>query len=104
MELKFCPVCGHKIDTYYESEHKEPYVHHNPFIGMMIYSAYSSDKKTICQTADFLHFAFSEGEHRLVKLGCEVNSMSDENESATLEPEPFNVPDSFGDPNDDLPF
>ena len=72
-----CPICGQEVGVYHEVTFKEPYIHNNPFDGIMIYGAFSSPKETICFENNFLHFAFYDAEnnlvdHRLVQLGVEV--------------------------------
>lgn len=75
-EMKYCPICGKEVEAYYEVTFKEPFIHNNPFEGLLIYGAYSSPKETVCHDGNFLHFAFynAQGEltdHRLVQLGVE---------------------------------
>lgn len=72
-EPVLCPVCGAKIDCYCESSVEQPFAHYNPMVGMMIYGPYSSDKDVKCQNEKHIHFQFSDGENRLVKLGCETD-------------------------------
>lgn len=71
-----CPYCGHKVGEYHEVTFKEPYVHNNPYDGIMIYGALTAPKETICFADNYLHFAFYDAEnnlvdHRLVQLGVE---------------------------------
>jgi len=75
-EVKNCPICGKEVGAYHEVTFKEPYIHNNPFDGIHIYGAFSSDKETICHENNFLHFAFYDAEgnltdHRLVQLNVE---------------------------------
>lgn len=72
-----CPICGQEVGAYHEVTFNEPYIHNNPFDGIMIYGAFSSPKETICFKNNYLHFAFYDAEnnlvdHRLVQLGVEV--------------------------------
>jgi hypothetical protein len=74
--MKNCPLCGKEVGAYHEVTFKEPFIHNNPYDGIMIYGAYSAPKETICHKDNFLHFAFYDAEnnltdHRLVKLGVE---------------------------------
>lgn len=90
-----CPNCGQEIGEYHEVTFKEPYVHNNPFDGIMIYGAYSAPKETICFDNNYLHFAFYDAEnnlvnHRLVQLGVEnptTKSPSEELGDAGMEDE-----------------
>lgn len=82
-----CPICGQEVGTYHEVTFKEPYVHNNPYDGIMIYGAFSSPKETICFENNYLHFAFYDAEnsfvdHRLVQLG--VENPTTESPSAAL--------------------
>ena len=75
--MTHCPICKKEIDNYFESSHREPFIHHSPFHGLIIYGPYSAEKEVICQNEDYLHFVFVDGEHRLVKLGVGEDKVSD---------------------------
>lgn len=82
-----CPICGQEVGVYHEVTFNEPYIHNNPYDGIMIYGAYSSPKETICFENNYLHFAFYDAEnnlvdHRLVQLG--VENPTTESPSAAL--------------------
>lgn len=44
-----------------------PYTAVEPMEGLLAYGAYSVPKRTICTGADFVHFAFADGEERIVR-------------------------------------
>jgi len=72
--MKYCPICGKKIDSFHQLPFKEPFVHTDIMEGLSIYGAYSAGKGTLCYANDFLHFAFFDIEgrlinHTLVQLG-----------------------------------
>lgn len=73
-----CPVCGQKIDCFCESSVKQPFAHYNPMVGMMIYGPYSSEKDVKCQSDEYIHFQFTDGENRLVRLGCDFDKIDGE--------------------------
>jgi len=77
-EPLLCPVCGAKPDVNFESSVKQPFAHYKPMVGMLIYGPYSSEKEVKCQTDEFIHFEFADGENRLVKLGCDFDKMNGE--------------------------
>ena len=77
MENK-CPNCKEKVDYYFESSQKEPFIHINPMVGMMMYGPYSSDKDVKCQAKDYIHFVFPDGDSHLVKLGCQFDKVNGE--------------------------
>lgn len=74
--MKNCPLCGHEVESYHELTQTKPYIHTNPFDGIMIYGAFSAPKETLCFDGKFMHFAFYDAEnnlvdHRLVQLGVD---------------------------------
>ena len=77
-EPLLCPVCGAKTDVNFESSVEQPFAHYNPMVGMLIYGPYSLQKEVKCQTDEFIHFEFADGENRLVKLGCDFDKMNGE--------------------------
>lgn len=102
-----CPICGQAIGEYHEVTFEEPYVHNNPYDGIMIYGAFSSPKETICFENNYLHFAFYDAEnnlvdHRLVQLGVEnpaTKSPSEEMGDVGAEDEYDDDDDFWGDDN-----
>jgi hypothetical protein len=98
-----CPICNKEVGAYYESSHKEPFAHTDPFIGMAIYGPYSSEKHILCQNDEFVHFVFAgrvEETSRLVKLGVK-NSITEQEMMADMEED---IDDSIYDDLDDWEF
>lgn len=110
--MKYCPICGQKVETYHEVTFDKPYIHNNPYDGIMIYGAYSAPKETLCYEKNFLHFAFydSKGdlcEHRLVQLN--VSNPKTKSPSEEISEYPDEDDDEITtigsvDDDDELPF
>lgn len=51
---KYCPLCGSRVNNYVATKELAPLVH-------------SDDVE--CRNDEFIHLKFSDGEHRLIRLG-----------------------------------
>lgn len=105
-KIKYCPLCGKKVDAVYESPVWEPFAHYNLMLGLDIYGPASATKHTVCLGDDFLHFTLERSVHRLVRLG--INHPIPPEESDDEQP-PANSPDDYEkkydvDDDDGLPF
>ena len=66
--VRCCPICGEKVDVYFEIDAAEPFTANDLREGLMVWGPYSADKETICQKGQFVHFKFGDIETRLVKM------------------------------------
>lgn len=69
--MKYCPLCGQKVDEAFSTAATEAFTHTDPLIGTLLWGAYSSPKQLLCQDAAFVHFKTGGDRHRLVMLGRE---------------------------------
>ena len=110
--MKNYPNCGQEIENYHEVTFHEPYVHNNPYDGLMIYGAFTAPKENICFVDNFLHFAFYDSaglltDHTLVQLGVQNPSTKTPSEeylemAGELEEDDEDLSPWYGDDEDDF--
>ena len=98
--MKYCPICGYKVDISFDSPCTEPFAHYYPMSGLLIYGPFSSGKQIICHESGFLHFVINGTEHRLVQLGV----TQEEAKEAQGEWQFEHDPQDFASDDNELPF